>query len=86
MIGVEIRTSMLDIQQITCTAVEPINPPGDTAFHPMKSITSQWYRCTYEYYKPGDQIVKGAVEHYCPDGEIALLQKLCEDILKKGGE
>ena len=61
-------------------------PPGDDRFHPMPGITSQWYEYSYEYYKPGELIIKGSVQHYRPNGAVALMKEICEDIETKGGK
>ncbi len=44
-------------------------------------------RAEYEYLYTGDAppIIKGRVFHHKPNGAIALLKEVCEDIETKGG-
>ena len=47
---------------------------------PLPGNTSGWNECDYEYYRPGESIIQGTVRHHPPNGAIALLKEICEDI------
>ena len=74
MITAEIRVNCGLIGHIYCVNEVQTEPPGE------------WYAYSYEYYMPGEQVIKGTVKHYRPNGAIALLKEICEDIETKGGK
>jgi hypothetical protein len=86
MLTADIRINGALIGHIYCVNEKTINPPGDDRFHPVPIVTSKWYEYSYEYYRPGEGIIKGAVQHYRPNGAAALLKEICEDIETKGGK
>lgn len=87
MITAEIRHDSKMIGHINAACVKQMpRPPGDDKFHPMPGVTSQWYEYTYEYYKPGEAIITGTVQHYHPNGAAALMKEIFEDIETKGGK
>lgn len=44
-----------------------------------------WCEYAYEYHQHGVVAHRGTVKHYRPNGAVALLKEICEDIEAKGG-
>jgi len=72
MITAEIRVNTQLIGHIYC-----VNEVGDD---------DGWCQYSYEYYCPGEGTIKGTVRHYRPNGAVALMKEICEDIETQGGK
>lgn len=72
MITAEIRVNTQLIGHVYC-----VNEEGDP---------DGWCDYSYEYYCPGEETIKGTVEHFRPNGAAALMKAIFEDIETKGGK
>lgn len=84
MITAELRINTQLMGHIYCVNEKDI--PGPDGSRDWNTALKGWCEYSYEYYKPGENIIKGTVEHYRPNGAIALMKEICEDIEGKGGK
>jgi len=40
----------------------------------------------FEYYRPERGVIKGKVRHHRPNGAVALLKEICENVEMQGGK
>lgn len=72
MITAELRVNCGFIGHIYC-----VNIGGDD---------DDWCDYRYEYYTPDEKVISGRVKHFRPNGAIALMKEICEDIETQGGK
>lgn len=77
MMTVEFHVGAHYTGRISCTREKPVD---------VSAVSPEWYVYSYEYYVVGKEIIKGTVKHHSPNGAIALLKEICEDIESKGGK
>jgi len=84
-------TAMLQLDDevigtVYCVNAGPLAAPEETKKEDRNSEEGEWCEFAYEYHRECARTIRGTVKHYRPNGAIALMKEICEDIETKGGK